>query len=584
MCVRCVARIEKGGCFMELEVYRRYSQMARGLEKAELVFKNGRVFSSGTGEFIDGDVAVADGIVIGIGTYEGETEIDLDGKVICPGFIDSHLHLESTLVTPGELVRQAAQCGTTTFIVDPHESANVSGTDGIDYILDQTEEAPANVYVMMPSCVPATHVDDNGCLLTAGKMKGYLDHPRILGLGEVMDAPSVINGSIAMHEKLHLFRDRVKDGHAPFLAPGDLAAYVLGGIDTDHECVDYEYAMAEARNGMQVLIREGSAARNLDAIVKGIVEHHTDTSGFCFCTDDKHIEEIRKEGHINYNVKRAVQLGLPVEKALQMATIQPARCYGLYQLGIIAPGRQADFVILDNVVDVYHCGKKIIKDEKAEVKPCPPHLKNTVHVSGFNEERLKLKHRGEKAHVIQMLEKQIVTKDVVEDVPWVETDGEKYFTSNEEYQKIAVIERHKNTGKMGVGIVKGYGIHGGAIASSVSHDSHNIIVVGDNDHDMALAVKEMIRTQGGYTLVCNGEIYGTLPLPVMGLMSDAGYESVNEALARMIPKAHEMGVKDGFDPFITLSFMALPVIPEIRITPRGIYLVNEDRMLRTPFS
>ncbi|RHO88257.1 adenine deaminase [Ruminococcus sp. AF41-9] len=573
---------------MELEVYRKYSQMARGLEKAELVFKNGRVFSSGTGEFIEGNVAVADGIVIGVGTYEGETEIDLDGKVICPGFIDSHLHLESTLVTPGELVRQAAQCGTTTFIVDPHESANVSGTDGIDYILDQTEDAPANVYVMMPSCVPATHVDDNGCTLTAGKMKGYLDHPRILGLGEVMDAPSVINGSIAMHEKLRLFQDRVKDGHAPFLAPGDLAAYVLGGIDTDHECVDYEYAMAEARNGMQVLIREGSAARNLDAIVKGIVEHHTDTSSFCFCTDDKHIEEIRKEGHINYNVKRAVQLGLPVEKALQMATIQPARCYGLYQLGMIAPGRQADFVILDNVtdlnvVDVYHCGKRVIRDEKVEVKPCPPHLKNTVHVSGFSEERLKLKHPGGKAHVIQMLEKQIVTSDVVEEVPWKVLDGEKYFVPDGEYQKIAVIERHKNTGKMGVGIVKGYGIRGGAIASSVSHDSHNIIVVGDNDRDMALAVKEMMRTQGGYTLVRDGEIYGTLPLPVMGLMSDAGYESVNEALAKMIPKAHEMGVKDGFDPFITLSFMALPVIPEIRITPRGIYLVKEDRMLRTPF-
>ena len=573
---------------MELEVYRKYSQMARGLEKAELVFKNGRVFSSGTGEFIEGNVAVADGIVIGVGTYEGETEIDLDGKVICPGFIDSHLHLESTLVTPGELVRQAAQCGTTTFIVDPHESANVSGTDGIDYILDQTEDAPANVYVMMPSCVPATHVDDNGCTLTAGKMKGYLDHPRILGLGEVMDAPSVINGSIAMHEKLRLFQDRVKDGHAPFLAPGDLAAYVLGGIDTDHECVDYEYAMAEARNGMQVLIREGSAARNLDAIVKGIVEHHTDTSSFCFCTEDKHIEEIRKEGHINYNVKRAVQLGLPVEKALQMATIQPARCYGLYQLGMIAPGRQADFVILDNVtdlnvVDVYHCGKRVIRDEKVEVKPCPPHLKNTVHVSGFSEERLKLKHPGGKAHVIQMLEKQIVTSDVVEEVPWKVLDGEKYFVPDGEYQKIAVIERHKNTGKMGVGIVKGYGIRGGAIASSVSHDSHNIIVVGDNDRDMALAVKEMMRTQGGYTLVRDGEIYGTLPLPVMGLMSDAGYESVNEALAKMIPKAHEMGVKDGFDPFITLSFMALPVIPEIRITPRGIYLVKEDRMLRTPF-
>ena len=566
----------KGGFFMELEMYRRYSQMARGIEKAELVFKNGRVFSSGTGEFIDGNVAVADGIVIGVGTYEGETEIDLEGKVICPGFIDSHLHLESTLVTPGELVRQAAQCGTTTFIVDPHESANVSGTDGIDYILDQTEDAPANVYVMMPSCVPATHVDDNGCILTAGKMKGYLEHPRILGLGEVMDAPSVINGSVAMHEKLQLFQDRVKDGHAPFLAPGDLAAYVLGGIDTDHECVDYEYAMAEARNGMQVLIREGSAARNLDAIVKGIVEHHTDTSGFCFCTDDKHIEEIRKEGHINYNVKRAVQLGLPVEKALQMATIQPARCYGLYRLGMIAPGRQADFVILDNVtdlnvVDVYHCGKKIIKDEKAELKPCPPYLKNTVHVSGFSEERLKLKHPGTKARVIQMLEKQIVTKDVLEEVPWIESDGEKYFAPDGEYQKIAVIERHKSTGKTGVGIVSGFGIQKGAIASSVSHDSHNIIVIGDNDEDMVLAVQELIRTQGGYTIVADHKIFDTLELPVMGLMSDAGYQYNNHKLKNMINKAHEMGVGRGIDPFITLSFMALPVIPEVRITPRGVY-------------
>ncbi len=573
---------------MDLDVYRRYSEMARGMKKAELVFKNGCVFCSGTGEFLEGDVAVADGIVIGIGTYEGEREIDLDGKVICPGFIDSHLHLESTLVTPGELVRQAAQCGTTTFIVDPHESANVAGMEGIDYIMDQTENVPANVYVMMPSCVPATHVDDNGCLLSAGKMKGYLNHPRILGLGEVMDAVSVINGSVSMHEKLQLFQNKVKDGHAPFLAPGDLAAYVLGGIATDHECVDYEYAMSEARNGMHVLIREGSAARNLDAIVKGIVEHHTDTSAFCFCTDDKHIEEIRKEGHINYNVKRAVELGLPVEKALQMATIQPARCYGLSHLGMIAPGRQADFVILDNmtdldVVDVYYKGKKILRDEKIEPKPCPPNLKNTVHVSGFGEERLLLKHPGTKAHVIGMLERQIATKDLIEEVPWTEKDGLKVFVSDKEYQKIAVIERHKNTGKMGVGIVKGYGIQGGAIASSVSHDSHNIIVVGDNDHDMALAVKELIRNQGGYTLICNGEIYGTLPLPVLGLMSDAGYENVNETLSRMIPKAHEMGVKKGFDPFITLSFMALPVIPEIRITPRGIYLVNEDRMLVSPF-
>ena len=295
---------------MELEKYRIYSEMARGIKKAPLVFKNANVFYAHIGEFRKGDVAVADGMIIGTGDYQGEKEIDLTGKYLCPGFIDSHLHLESTLVTPGELIRQAAQCGTTTFIVDPHESANVSGTAGIDYILEQTEEVPANVYVMMPSCVPATYVDDNGCTLTAGKMKTYLEHPRILGLGEVMDAASVINGSVAMHEKLSLFQNKIRDGHAPFLSSGDLVAYALAGIATDHECVDYEYAMEECRNGMQVLIREGSAARNLDAIVSGIIKNDTDTSGFCFCTDDKHIEDIRREGHINYNIRRSVELGL----------------------------------------------------------------------------------------------------------------------------------------------------------------------------------------------------------------------------------------------------------------------------------
>ncbi|MDO4274608.1 MAG: adenine deaminase [Eubacteriales bacterium] len=573
---------------MELEKYRRLSKMARGIDKAELVFKNANVFLAHTGEFVEGDVAVAEGIVLGVGKYQGEKEIDLEGSCLCPGLIDSHLHLESTLVSPGELVRQAAQCGTTTFIVDPHESANVSGTEGIDYILEQTEDAPANVYVMMPSCVPATHVDDNGCVLTAGKMKAYLENNRILGLGEVMDAVSVINGNVSMHEKLNLFKGRVRDGHAPFLTPGDLSAYALAGISTDHECVDYEYAMEECKKGMQVLIREGSAARNLEAIVKGIVEHGTDTSGFCFCTDDKHIEEIRRDGHINYNVKRAVELGLPVEKALKMATIQAAQCYGLKHLGAIAPGYQADFVVFDNtrdlnVLEVYFKGEKIQKDEKVKIKPCAPQLKNTVHLLDFGEDRLRLRHTGDKAHVIHMLQGQIATEDLLEEVPFGEEAGERLFTSDDTYQKIAVIERHKHTGKVGVGIVKGFGLRHGAIASSVSHDSHNLIVVGDNDRDMVLAVQELVRLQGGYILVEEGEIYGTLPLPVMGLMSDEGYEKVNEALSHMIPKAHSMGIKPGFDPFITLSFMALPVIPEIRITPRGIYLVNEDRMLKQPF-
>ena len=573
---------------MELEKYRIYSEMARGIRKAPLVFKNANVFYVHTGEFRKGDVAVADGMIIGTGNYQGEKEVDLTGKYLCPGFIDSHLHLESTLVTPGELIRQAAQCGTTTFIVDPHESANVSGTAGIDYILEQTEDVPANVYVMMPSCVPATHVDDNGCILTAGKMKTYLENPRILGLGEVMDAVSVINGSVAMHEKLSLFQNKIRDGHAPFLSSGDLAAYALAGIATDHECVDYEYAMEECRNGMQVLIREGSAARNLDAIVTGIVKNNTDTSEFCFCTDDKHIEDIRREGHINYNIRRSVELGLSPEKAIQIATIQAARCYGLTQLGAIAPGCQADLVVLKSletmeVQDVYHKGKIVLKDEKTEIRPCAPELKNTVHLKNFEEKDLYLSCKNQKAHVLQMMEGQIVTKDVYEEVPFCEEKGEKVFASDEVFQKIAVIERHKCTGKVGVGIVKGFGIQGGAIASSVSHDSHNLIVIGDNDQDMYLAVQELVRTQGGYTLVEKGRVFDTLPLPVMGLMSDAGYEKVNDLLESMISKAHSMGIKKGFDPFITLSFMALPVIPDIRVTPRGVYLVNEDRILTSPF-
>lgn len=573
---------------MDLERYRVYSEIARGIRRPFLVFKNANVFMAHSGEFCKGDVAVEDGVVVGVGEYEGETEIDMDGKYLCPGFIDSHLHLESTLVTPGELIRQVAQCGTTTFIVDPHESANVSGTDGIDYILEQTEKVPANVYVMMPSCVPATHVDDNGCILTAGKMKAYLNHPRILGLGEVMDAVSVINGSVAMHEKLSVFKDRVRDGHAPFLSSKDLAAYALAGISTDHECVTYEYAMKELRNGMQVLIREGSAAKNLKAIVKGIVEHHTDTSGFCFCTDDKHIEEIRREGHIDFNVRKAVRLGLKPEQAIKMATIQAAKCYGLHHLGAIAPGYQADFVVLDNldemnVLEVYHKGNKIIRDEKVEIRPCSPQLKNTVHLLGFKESNLRLPWKQGRVHIIKMFAGQIVTEDIMEEVGYVDENGQKFFKADETYQKIAAVERHKNTGKVGVGIVKGFGLRGGAIASSVSHDSHNLIVIGDNDHDMYLAVQELLRVQGGYTLVENGEVFDTLPLPIMGLMSDAGYEKVNEKLARMIPKAHEMGIPKGFDPFITLSFMALPVIPQIRITPRGVYLTKEDRMIQSPF-
>lgn len=557
---------------MNLNEYGRGSRVARGLESADLVLKNAQIVNVFTGEIIKGDIAIADGKIAGIGSYRGAAEKDLQGMFVCPGFIDSHLHLESTLVTPAELVTVASRHGTTTFIVDPHESANVSGLSGIDYILDQTSDVKANVFVMMPSCVPATAIDDNGCTLTAEDMAPYLDNERILGLGEVMDYISVVNAEETMHRKLALFENKVRDGHAPFLSDRDLQAYAMAGIATDHECSSFEYAMMERRNGMTVHIREGSAARNVEAIIRGLVENHMNGEGFCFCTDDKHIEDIEREGHIDHNVRKSIALGMNPVAAIQMATIRSAACYGLKGIGAVAPGYQADLVVLEDletvrVKEVYYKGQLIDKKGKIVVKTCSEELKNTVHVGDFSRENLKLSSPDGNFCVLEMEEGQITTKKGILKL----SDGACEFRPDGQYQKIAVVERHKASGMVGVGVVKGFGIQGGAIASSVSHDSHNLIVIGDNDEDMELAVQELIRTQGGYTIVSEHRVFDTLELPVMGLMSDAGYEYGNEKLKGMIEKAYSMGVSRGHDPFITLSFMALPVIPEVRVTPRGIY-------------
>ena len=463
---------------MKLQKYQKCSNVTRGLEKAELVLKNARIVNVFTREILEGDIAIQDGMIVGIGSYQGKKETDLGGRYVCPGFIDSHLHLESTLVTPVELVTVASRHGTTTFIVDPHESANVSGLKGIDYILNQTEDVNANVFVMMPSCVPATAIDDNGCTLTAQDMEPYLSKKRILGLGEVMDYISVVNGDEAMHQKLELFSDRVRDGHAPFLSDADLQAYAMAGIETDHECSDFDYAMKERRNGMTVHIREGSAARNLKAIVTGIVQNQMNGEGFCFCTDDKHIEDIEKEGHIDHNVRKAVKLGMRPVDAICMATINSAKCYGLKHLGAIAPGYQADLLILSDIdeitiQDVYYKGKKVDQESEIIVRECPAELKNTVHVGKFSKEDLRLESPDGIFNVVGMQEGEITT--VRKNVQILPEKGE--FTANEQYQKIAVVERHKATGKVGVGVVSGFGIQGGAIASSVSHDSHNIIVI-----------------------------------------------------------------------------------------------------------
>lgn len=556
---------------MEYSLYHKLSQIALHERKAELVLRNAMIADVFTDEIRRADIAVADGYIAAVGgSYEGTEEIDLNGKYVLPGFMDAHLHLESTMVTPNELITAAALCGTTTFIVDPHEAANVSGTEGIDYILDQTEHSPANVFVMMPSCVPATEYDDNGCLLTAEKMAPYLSSPRILGLGEVMNAPGVIHGDRQLHKKLELFSGRILDGHAPYLPDDELTAYALAGIRTDHEASDFDYALEEIRRGIHVHIREGSAAHNLETLINGILAHDLPCENFSFCTDDKHIEDILRQGHINYNVRRAVELGLSPMAAIKMATINTARCYGLKELGAVAPGYQADLIVTDDlssfrILSVYHKGRLIDPSVRPETAACTDSLKNTVHVRPLSSDAFRLSITKEEVPVIRLNASQITTSKIACHLP--KTDN---YLPQDGFNKIAAVERHKATGKTGVGICTGYNIRNGAIASSVSHDSHNIIVIGDNDADMLLAVSEIIRVQGGYTLVSRGKVLGTLPLPVMGLMSDAGFETVNRTLGQMIAEAHRLGIPDEVEPFITLSFLALPVIPEIRITPRGV--------------
>lgn len=556
---------------MEYSLYHKLSQIALHERKAELVLRNAMIADVFTDEIRRADIAVADGYIAAVGgSYEGTEEIDLNGKYVLPGFMDAHLHLESTMVTPNELITAAALCGTTTFIVDPHEAANVSGTEGIDYILDQTEHSPANVFVMMPSCVPATEYDDNGCLLTAEKMAPYLSSPRILGLGEVMNAPGVIHGDRQLHKKLELFSGRILDGHAPYLPDDELTAYALAGIRTDHEASDFDYALEEIRRGIHVHIREGSAAHNLETLINGILAHDLPCENFSFCTDDKHIEDILRQGHINYNVRRAVELGLSPMAAIKMATINTARCYGLKELGAVAPGYQADLIVTDDlssfrILSVYHKGRLIDPSVRPKTAACPDSLKNTVHVRPLSSDAFRLPITEEEVPVIRLNASQITTSKITCHLP--KTDN---YLPQDGFNKIAAVERHKATGKSGVGICTGYNIRNGAIASSVSHDSHNIIVIGDNDADMLLAVNEIIRVQGGYTLVSRGKVLGTLPLPVMGLMSDAGFETVNRTLGQMIAEAHRLGIPDEVEPFITLSFLALPVIPEIRITPRGV--------------
>lgn len=558
----------------------RVRAVALGNDPADILFKNGRVVDVLTETVYKADVAVADGVIAGIGSYDRAYEvIDLDGAYIAPGLINAHCHVESSMATPEHYCNEELRWGVTTLITDPHEIANVAGADGIHYMLDAGGRMPLNYYVELPSCVPATPFEHSGCVMDAAEMAGLMDLPGVWGMGEMMNVPGVINGYSEVIKKLELFikAGRVIDGHAPCVSGKELAAYVASGIDTDHESITWEEAFEKLRNGLAVLVREGSASRNLTAILKGALAEGVDISNMAFCTDDKHLADIHREGTIRHCVQMAIKLGMPPVRALRMASINAARIYGLHRVGAVAPGWQADLVIFDDLESlkpqaVYHKGKDALK-LATKVQPVEPGnvLKGSVRPAAFDEETFSLKHFDpERAYpVIEMLPGEIFTeKGRIEGskVPEALACGELHM--------IAVLERHHGTGDVGLGLLRGYGLRDGAAATTVAHDSHNLIVIGTSPAAMNAAVKELVRVQGGYTLVRGTNVVGTVPLNICGLMSSAPREELAYSLDDIARQAHAQGVPEGIDPFISLSFMALPVIPRLRITDMGMFDVE----------
>ncbi len=557
--------------------------VAAGRKKAELVFKNARVVNVFTGEIYETDVAVQGGYVAGLGSYAGEKELDLGGKYLSPGFIDAHLHLESAMVRPGELAKGVAVRGTTGLIADPHEIANVIGVAGLKYILEATEGLPLDIYLMLPSCVPATPFESAGARLAAEDLAPLMKHPRVLGLGELMDFESVIASGEETLEKIVLCREAEKliDGHGPGLAGKRLNAYLAAGVRTDHETVSPEEAREKLRLGAYLLLREGTAAKNLAGLLPALTPA---SRGRClFCTDDRHPQDILTEGHIDNNIRVAIRNGLEAVTAIQMATINVANCYRLERVGGIAPGYAADLVVLGDlenveVLQVYKRGRLIAKEGRALFEAAlvdEKSLRNTINFKELTLENFQLKTGDNPLRIIGLLPNSLVTEARISPVEI--RDGRYYTRDGEALLKIAVIERHRATGNRGLGLVAGLGLEGGALASSVAHDSHNIVVVGDGDEDMLLAVERLRDLGGGVVLVSRGEVKREVRLPLAGLISDRPLGEVQKELASLIDACREMGVPDPFDPFMVLSFLALPVIPELKITDKGLFDVNSFR-------
>jgi adenine deaminase len=552
--------------------------VARGDEPADLVVRGGRVLSVFTREWLETDVAIAEGYVAGLGDYEGTDELDATGRFVVPGFIDAHLHLESPKLLPDEFARLVLPLGTTAVVADPHELANVLGTDGVHWLLDFCAELPLDVYFMASSSVPASGFESPRRALNEGDLQGLLRRRRVLGLAEMMNFPGVIAGEEDELTKLGLTGATHVDGHAPGVVGKQLNAYAAAGIRSDHETLTVEEGRERLRAGMWVLIREASMARNLQGLLPLVEEYGT--SRIAFCTDDKDPDDIAENGHINGMVRDAVAAGIAPEDALVLASLNPALWHGLDHLGALAPGYQADVLVLPNLENyrpevVLKRGRPVEKIARSEV---PEWVKHTVRIGPVAAERFRIEWPNEaKARVIGLVPDQVVTESLVEE-PTVR-DGEALADPARDLAKIAVIERHLGTGRVGLGFVRGFGLERGALGSTVAHDAHNLVVVGTNDADMGRVVERLGELGGGIVAVEDGEVLAELPLPVGGLLADLPLAEVVERSRACTEADERLGCR-GSTPFLTMSFLALSVIPSLKITDQG--LVDVDRFELVP--
>ncbi len=588
-CYNLVNIYKKGGAFMQ-EIYgqktdrqlaakQRIIAVAAGREKADLVLKNAKYLNVFSNEFLCGDIAVANGLIAGVGKYDGKTEIDVSGKLVLPGFIDAHIHLESSMVTPAEFAKAVVAHGTTTVITDPHEITNVMGIDGVEYMIQASQNLPIDVHFMMPSCVPATEIDESGAELDCKDIDLYLDNnKKVLGLAEMMNYVGVINGDKNVLSKIVTSQAHHKkiDGHAPELSGNDLNAYIAAGVYSDHECSTFENALEKLRKGQFIMIREGTAAHNLKALMPLLTQQYY--SRCMFATDDKHPSDLLYGGHIDYIVKQALKNGADPIVALKTATHHAARYFLLNNKGAIASGYLADIVVVDNLEDfnvetVFKRGKLVFDGEVKDFSAPTVDEKlaekcfDTFHLDSVTPSSFKV---DGKLGLIGLVGGELLTRNL--------GTADKIDVEND-ILKIACIERHKGTNHIGVGYVKGYSLKSGAVATSVAHDSHNIITVGCNDDDIAVAVNAIKDSKGGIAVVENGKIKALLELPIAGLMSDEPLTTVNEKLENAKSSAYELGADKSIDPFMTLSFLSLPVIPSLRITTKGVFDAENWKML-----